>query len=63
MSASVDESVYTDAGTSGTAFKWDTNSNQYIYNWNTKGLTSGYWYKISVKSDDGIIQTVTIGLK
>ena len=63
MSATVDESVYTYAGTSGTAFKWDTASGQYVYNWNTKGLTSGYWYKISVKLDDGTIQVVTVGLK
>lgn len=63
MSASIDESIYTDPGTTGTAFKWDATSSQYVYNWSTKGLTAGYWYKISMKLDDGIIQTVTVGLK
>ena len=63
MNASVDESVYGDLGTSGTDFKWDGNSKQYSYNWSTKGLASGYWYKISIKLDDGYIYSVTIGLR
>jgi hypothetical protein len=63
MSASVDESVYSDPGTSGNVFKWDSTSQQYVYNWSTKGLSSGYWYKIYVKLDDGNTYSVTIGLK
>lgn len=63
MSASVDENVYPDAGTTGTTFKWDSTSQQYIYNWGTKGLASGYWYKISAQADDGSTFTVVIGLK
>ena len=63
MSVPVDESVYTDPGTSGNVFKFDTLSQQYQYNWNTKGLASGYWYKIFVQLNDGTIQSVTIGLK
>ncbi len=63
MSASIDESVYADQGTTGTTFKWDSTNQQYIYNWSTKGLVPGYWYKISVKLDDGSIYSVTIGLK
>src|SRR3989344_4213429 len=61
MSASVDESVYSDPGTNGSTFKWD--GAQYSYNWSTKGLSAGYWYKIFVKLDDGTIQSVVIGLK
>ncbi|MES2315133.1 MAG: PxKF domain-containing protein [Patescibacteria group bacterium] len=61
MSAAVDESVYSDAATSGNTFKWD--GSQYIYNWSTKGLIPGYWYKISVKLDDGNTYSVTVGLK
>ena len=63
MSVPVDESVYTDPGTTGSAFKWDSTSQQYQYNWNTKGFASGYWYKIFVQLNDGTTQSVTIGLK
>jgi hypothetical protein len=63
MSAAVDESVYSVVGSSGSAFKWDTNSQQYIYNWSTKGLPAGFWYKIFAKLDGGSIYSVTIGLK
>lgn len=63
MSSPVDENVYPDAGTTGTIFKWDATSQQYIYNWNTKGFVSGYWYKIAVQIDEGSIFTVVIGLK
>lgn len=63
MNEVVDESVYTINASSGTNYKWDPVSQQYIYNWSTKGLTAGYWYKIYVKLDDGNTHTVTIGLK
>ncbi|MEO5635440.1 MAG: PxKF domain-containing protein [Candidatus Paceibacterota bacterium] len=61
MSSPVDESIYNDTGTSGTNFKWD--GSQYIYNWSTKGLAAGYWYKISVILDDGNTHSVTVGLR
>jgi hypothetical protein len=63
MSAPIDESLYSGTGTSGTAFRWDSASAQYIYNWSTKGLSAGYWYRISVKLDDGNTYSVTVGLK
>ena len=63
MSASVDESVYSDPASSGNTFKWDSNSQQYHYNWSTKGLSAGYWYKIFVRLDDGTIQSVVVGLR
>lgn len=36
------ESSNADSGTSGTTFKWDSVSQQYVYNWSTKGLLAGY---------------------
>jgi hypothetical protein len=63
MTANIDELVYTNTGTEGNLFKWDPESKQYIYNWSTKGLQAGYWYKISVKLDDGNIYSVIVGLR
>ncbi len=63
MSASVGESVYGDTGTSGTSYRWDSISQQYIYNWSTKGLASGFWYRIYAKLDDGNTYSVVIGLR
>jgi hypothetical protein len=36
---------------------------QYIYNWSTKGSTSGFYYRIGVKLDDGQTYYVNIGLR
>ena len=63
MSVSIDEPIYSAPATSGTTFKWDTTSQQYIYNWNTKGLTTGYWYKISTKLEDDTVQSVVVGIR
>lgn len=63
MSSPVSESVTSTTATSGSDFRWDSSGQQYIYNWSTKGLTSGYWYKISVKLDDGYIYSVVVGLR
>lgn len=63
MSSPVSESVTSTTATFGSDFRWDSASQQYIYNWSTKGLTSGYWYKISAKLDDGYIYSVIVGLK
>jgi hypothetical protein len=62
MSASIDESTYSDPATSGSTFRWDSTSQQYIYNWSTKGLAAGYWYRLSAKLEDGILYTVTVGV-
>jgi hypothetical protein len=61
--AAVDESVYSDSATSGTAYKWDATDQQYIYNWSTKGSSSGFYYRIGVKLDDGQVYYVNIGLR
>ena len=63
MSAPVGETAYSDPGTTGTLFTWDGTNQQYTYNWSTKGLSAGYWYKVFVKLGDGTIQTVVVGLR
>jgi hypothetical protein len=63
MSASVDESTYSDPASSGTTFKYDASSSQYIYNWSTKGLLTGWWYRVFAKLEDGTTQSVVVGIK
>jgi len=63
LTAAVDENLYTDPATGGSTYRWDTSGQQYIYNWSTKGVTAGYYYKIGVKLDDGSIYYVNLGLK
>ena len=62
ISAAVNE-----AGTSATAttdglFRWDSADQQHVYNWSTKGLAPGA-YKLSVRLDDGQVQTVVVVLR
>lgn len=59
--AAVDESSFTDSATLGTVYYWD--GQQYHYNWSTKGLATGFYYRIGVKLDDGQIFYVYIGLR
>lgn len=61
MSSAVNESVFTDAADTSSTFLWNTD--HYQYNWSTKGLQAGYWYKIFAKLDDGGIQSVIVGLR
>jgi hypothetical protein len=63
MSANIDEGTYTTPATVGSSFAWDPTTQQYVYNWSTKGLKVGYWYKISVKLDDGTTQWTYVGLR
>lgn len=60
-SASIDENTYNDPATAGDTFRWD--GTEYIYNWSTKGLKAGYYYRITVILDDGTSQSVYIGLR
>ncbi|SDJ12653.1 hypothetical protein SAMN05192558_110123 [Actinokineospora alba] len=61
--ASVNEIATSDpAGTEG-AFRWDATAQQYIYNWQTKGLTANHTYRLSVRLDDGQVLSVVVGLK
>lgn len=63
LTGTIDEPVYSDPATTGSTYRWDSTSQQYIYNWSTKGFTPGYWYKIYAKLDDGTIKSVTVGLR
>ena len=54
-------SVYSDRGTAGSTYRWD--GQQYVYNWNTKGLAAGYYYRIGLRLDDGKEYYVNIGLR
>jgi N-acetylneuraminic acid mutarotase len=59
--APVDEAVYTAPATSGNTYNWG--EQQYSYNWSTKGLDAGYYYRIGVRLDDGQSYYVNIGLR
>src|SRR5262249_45531207 len=61
-SAPIDESVYTDQPSSGSAFRWDATGQQYIYNWQTPKNAGQVW-RICAKFDDLQQQCVNIGLK
>ena len=60
-SSPIIESVYTDPPTGGSTF--GANGGHYQYNWSTKGLQAGYYYRIGAKLDDGTTQYVYIGLR
>ena len=62
-SQAVDETVYTESAMTGTLYKWDATSQQYHYNWSTKGSSSGFYYKIGVKLDDGQTYYTYISLR
>jgi lysophospholipase L1-like esterase len=54
------EAVSTAAATTGTLFRYD--GQQYIFNLNTKGLSTGTW-RLKVTLDDGSTYTTLISLK
>ena len=58
----VNEAASTSAATSGNLFRYDASSGQYIFNWSTKGLTSGK-YRLYIDLGDGVTHTVDVGLK
>jgi hypothetical protein len=60
-SLSIDESVYSDPATPGTAYNWD--GSQYHYNWGTKGFKTLFYWRIGVQLDDGQTYYVYIGLR
>lgn len=62
-SAPVDENLYGDPATSGTQYRWDSTTPQYIYNWGTAKNQAGYYCRIGVKLDDGQVYYVNIGLR
>jgi hypothetical protein len=56
------EATSTSAATTGSFFRYDTTSNQYIFNLSTKGLSSGT-YRLTIKLNDGTSYLVQISLK
>jgi hypothetical protein len=62
-SGAVDETVYSAAGSSGNSYRWDSTTQQYIYNWNTKGVAAGFFWRIGVTLDDGQTYYVNVGLR
>jgi len=55
------ESVYSDPASAGTAYSWT--GSHYLYNWSTKGFTTGFFWRIGVRFDDGQTYYVSIGLR
>ncbi len=62
-SAPVDETASSASATSGSYYKWDSTSQQYVYNWGTAKNQAGYYWRIGVKLDDGQTYYVNIGLR
>jgi hypothetical protein len=56
------EAVLTSAATAGNLFRYDTASEQYIFNLGTKALSKGTW-QIKIVLDDGTPKTVRISLR
>jgi len=56
------EAVSTAAATTGNLFRYSSDGNQYIFNLNTKPLSTGTW-QIRIELDDGTSQYVNISLK
>ena len=60
------ESVATTTGTTGTMFRYDATSGQYIFNWSTKGFTKPGNYELLVYTDSAgtnLLGKVSIELK
>ena len=58
----VNEALSTAAADAGNTFRYDATSSQYIFNWSTKGLTSGS-YQLKVDLGDGVSRTVNLSSK
>lgn len=59
----VDESTYLATASSGSVFKWDATSQQYIYNYKTDKSQSGNYWRSGVALDDGSTIFVSVALK
>jgi hypothetical protein len=56
------EATSNGAANTGNLFRYDTTSNQYIFNLNTKDMQKGT-YQLKITFDDGLFKTVQISLK
>lgn len=62
-STAVDESTYDVPASSGSVFKWDATSQQYVYNYKTDKNQSGHFWRIGLTLDDGSTHVVSIALR
>ena len=62
VSSPVNKVVSTSAATSGNQFRYDATSGQYLFNWGTKGLTSGT-YQLQIDLGDEVSRTVSVQLR
>jgi hypothetical protein len=58
----VNEADSTSAATVGNQFRYDPTSGQYLYDWDTRGLAAGT-YLLRIDLGDGVLHTVTVGLR
>lgn len=58
----INEAVSTADATTGNLFRYDASSQQYIFNWSTKGLSVGS-YELMIDFNDGLAHTVIVGLR
>jgi hypothetical protein len=56
------EAISTATASSGNLFRYDATSNQYVFNWSTKGLTAGT-YQLRIDLADGVSRTVRVSLR
>ena len=56
------EAISTSSATSGSLFRYDSTSDQYVFNLGTKGLSSGTW-QLRIALDNGTSHFVNISLK
>jgi CSLREA domain-containing protein len=61
LTGPLDPSAFTNQAASTTRIA--RTGQQYHYNWNTKGLTAGYYWRIGVQLDDGQIYYLIVGLR
>ena len=63
MNESTEGVSFAEPATSDTTYRYDETDQQYIYNWSTKGLDKGYWYRLFAKLQDGTTQSVVVGVR
>jgi hypothetical protein len=62
VSGLVNKTGSTSKPTSGNLFRYDPTTGQYVYNWGTKGLSSGT-YQLQIDLGDGVSRTVSVQLR
>ncbi len=59
----VDESAYSDQPSTSGTYRWDSTSQQYVYNWGTSSGQKGFYWRVGVRLEDGQTYSVNIGLR